>query len=406
MTTGNWSVTLDSYNKASKTWSGADGLHSQEHSYSCDIKRMRSTKFERWSYAYGNRKKPPSFTGYTYVNPFHSSGFISEPTFDSSADFQSKVRLADAIRGHNWNAGVSLATLPQAVSQIKNAATAGLGLILAIKRGDVSGALRALARVPGQSKVPLSRQAKKALRAGDVSGAYLALQYGILPTVADTYNAVEAIDKGFRAARLSFRTSAKQKINLGWMGSGTTGLKQPPSEHLRIVSLRARLASRPYFAELSGLGLMDPASVIWELTPWSFVVDWFWAVGDYLRTVNTLYGYSAEVWKTSFVRRASAYTQGNVYVTAYDDFRNGSWKHEHITVSRSLDSLEVELPPFNWAGPLNQTRLQNAAALIHGLAGRARKQPDVVDVRPRSLKVGSAIRSRNYWMRNKIRLGD
>lgn len=373
MTTGTWSVTIDAYNKASKTWAGADGLKNQEHAYNVRITSFRNTKFQKWAYPYADRKKAPVYQGETYASPYHGSS-LDEPGFSSKADFEAKVKLADQIRGHNWNAGVSLATLPQAVSQIRNAATAGLSMMIAIKRGDIGGATRALGRITGQSNVRLSQQAKRCLKANDVSGSYLALQYGILPTIADTYSAVEAIEAGFRSAKLSFKVAASDKIEVGWSGSNPVPLlRVPPQVHKKIVGLRAHVTSRPWYSDLTGLGILDPASVLWELTPWSFVVDWFVSVGDYLRTVNTLYGWGAEVWKSTFIKRECFHaSKGRIYVSAYNDYEGGSTKRSVITVNRVLDSLEVELPPFNWAGPLNATRLRNAAALIHGLAGRTR----------------------------------
>ena len=57
------------------------------------------------------------------------------------------------------------------------------------------------------------------------------------------------------------------------------------------VQLTYKLSS-PVLAELSSLGLINPAEIIWELTRYSFVVDWLIPVGGWLSSLTSDVGYS------------------------------------------------------------------------------------------------------------------
>lgn len=44
------------------------------------------------------------------------------------------------------------------------------------------------------------------------------------------------------------------------------------------------------FHNLSSFGVTNPASLAWELLPFSFVVDWFLPVGDFLSSLDAEFG--------------------------------------------------------------------------------------------------------------------
>jgi hypothetical protein len=63
------------------------------------------------------------------------------------------------------------------------------------------------------------------------------------------------------------------------------------------VKLRVTLKSRvvvtnPDLYRLNQYGLLNPVSVAWELVPFSFVIDWFVKVGDYLQSLTDFVGLS------------------------------------------------------------------------------------------------------------------
>jgi hypothetical protein len=47
----------------------------------------------------------------------------------------------------------------------------------------------------------------------------------------------------------------------------------------------------PALVQASAVGLTNPLEVAWEVVPFSFVVDWFYPVGDYLSSLDAAVGY-------------------------------------------------------------------------------------------------------------------
>jgi hypothetical protein len=50
--------------------------------------------------------------------------------------------------------------------------------------------------------------------------------------------------------------------------------------------------SNPKLAELSSLGLINPLEIVWEVLRYSFVVDWFLPVGEWLGSLTADVGYT------------------------------------------------------------------------------------------------------------------
>jgi hypothetical protein len=63
--------------------------------------------------------------------------------------------------------------------------------------------------------------------------------------------------------------------------------------------------SNPNTALANQMGFINPAAVAWELVPFSFLVDWFLPVGDFLNSFTDLLGHSVHYPYTTTKRVAS-----------------------------------------------------------------------------------------------------
>lgn len=109
----------------------------------------------------------------------------------------------------------------------------------------------------------------------------------------------------------------------------------------------------PFVASASSLGLENPALLAWELTPYSFVVDWFLPIGSYLENLSALNGFKI---KTSglTLKTAGDRTLSNDYgASSYSSFKH--------TTRIGLD-LSIPFPSF--INPLSVDHALNALALI------------------------------------------
>jgi hypothetical protein len=118
---------------------------------------------------------------------------------------------------------------------------------------------------------------------------WLEYQYGWRPLVNSIYGAANQILAPGRPqwARYKARSAeVKQKIQTYKYGPGFT------ERWDSNISMRCEIAVLLKFSEstieqMSNFTSMNPAGIIWELCPYSFVVDWVFNVGAYLRNMET-----------------------------------------------------------------------------------------------------------------------
>jgi hypothetical protein len=117
---------------------------------------------------------------------------------------------------------------------------------------------------------------------------------------------------------------------------------------------------------------LNPVSIAWELMPFSFVVDWFMNVGDYLRNLESQLIYSRFFATGYKSQRFSVLTRQEAY-------RNGqtssgtthiSWggHYQATAFDRYMKRVVLtdfpSVPPLRWNPNLGSARLLNAAALL------------------------------------------
>jgi hypothetical protein len=130
-------------------------------------------------------------------------------------------------------------------------------------------------------------------------------------------------------------------------------------------------------SQLYWLGFQSPTSVIWELVPYSFVVDWFANVGDYLTSVSTLPAFISDPrgflsTSQSWVIGATSnvYTYG-AYTPTFDNIPQSSASWETWSFSREAIS------PGDYVGlrinvNLNLAKIIDLFILAKNLAGSNR----------------------------------
>lgn len=191
-------------------------------------------------------------------------------------------RLRTKVAGSDFNAGVFLAELSPALRMIGESAYRINEARKFASRFDLIQASHALTRGTRwfRGDHPRLRASK------DFSENWLQLQYGWLPLLADVENAAQFaahhLNVGFQqVVRVSLRkqfgtlqNSSPSNILLPLNGQADFEIS-----YLNRKSIKATL-KEVNVPQLSGL--TDPWSVAWEILPYSFVVDWFVPVGQWL----------------------------------------------------------------------------------------------------------------------------
>lgn len=184
------------------------------------------------------------------------------PAWDSNLENQLLNKLASDIRRHQFNAGVFLGEGRQATQMV-------IGTITGIKRGFIRALDSALNRKPRLGR-------RRRLTDRDISNAYLQTVFGWLPLIQDTYEAMKAFE-ALTSVRSS-RYHAKATIGVSCSSSAD------PNSYSGTAVRRRKILYEMWedISAARSLGLDNPASVLWELTPWSFLFDYFLPFGTYL----------------------------------------------------------------------------------------------------------------------------
>lgn len=116
----------------------------------------------------------------------------------------------------------------------------------------------------------------------DPSGAWLEFTFGWSPLIGDIYNAINVLQTAFPT--VPSRGSASES-------SSTKEVFRPNWYRLTNTKAQCRLVAdlvvtNPNLLLANQLGLLNPAAVVWDIIPFSFVVDWFLPVGGFIKTFN------------------------------------------------------------------------------------------------------------------------
>lgn len=283
MTTGSVNYSNEPHTTFTKVWSGDDDpLKRKINAYSMDL----TQGIFPGGYIY-NKAAP--WWGKKYIRR-PSAGFGSRglPYGDVSTILRTKLgnKVAAKIREHEFDLGVMLAEARPSFQMIGNSARKIAAILLAIKHRDCRY-LPPNMRKACQSKIWTDWTK-------DASELWLELEFGWRPLLMDAYDAGEAaavILQPQKRGRIT--TSAKVSTLVQPVGSLEGG--NPYAESLPpgctwgyypnvcIESGRLQFDLVEQCEWSKSLGLDNPALIAWELIPYSFVIDWFLKVGDWLQ---------------------------------------------------------------------------------------------------------------------------
>lgn len=210
-----------------------------------------------------------------------------------------------------------------------------------------------------------------------MSNAWLEYTYGVKPLLSTLYGAADenlrvVINKSQRY-RARGTTYVKPDINiLLWYGTYT--FRQADLTNLSVkLSTTLGVDIRTDQFDLARWSTLNPIGIAWELTPYSFVFDWFLNVGGYLRNMETYVQY-ANKFRSGYRSDLAVFSGDIRYVYKYLSYPtgyqliNGSFKG--LRFDRTiLNSYPAPYLPRLQAD-LGSSRLLSAAALLGQFLGR------------------------------------
>lgn len=371
----------------SKAWGGDDSPagepHTQDHAYNCTV---RDFNYETVSW------KPTGYTG-PFINnsplDFGIPGGLSD-VWDNNDDLKLIGKLAERVRGSDFNMGNAVGESHQTFTLIANTATRIAKALHYIRDGNFYGAAKALnynrsrwrPRVhasPGHvlSKAartnPLTGNVSPIITVGDMADAVLEFQYGWKPLLSDVHDSMGTLSRRIEnPLQSSFKAKRKHSTEDYIHKNGLVWFCQTVVEKW----IKIKLGSQPSLN--TALHMNDPASVAWEVTPWSFVSDWFLPIGDYLQALDfyrnfDIVSHCTSTKKTVKVElRGGDGTSGVGTVMPSHSFQNFIYFNRSLVVPSNISNIPT--PVFkSFEKAMSPTHTLNALALLFASTDGIRK---------------------------------
>lgn len=285
---------------------------------------------------------------------------VTDP-WDSNDGIALLGKLREQIAGSSFNAGVALGESPRALKMIAESTTKIYKAYKAVRSGNPIVAAQLLTG----KKIPKSKARKLVPTKNAAASNWLELQYGWKPLLTDIYDGAVFIDHQMRnPTRMIFRTTryAQGSKRIKSVCKWPQNIARLPVYITSSSTIVARLIEKDV---VRLAGLMDPASVAWELVPYSFVIDWFVPIGNYLSAKSLSSALTGQFVTThKFVFKSYGKKAESSYpLASFQDGSKCSISYCSIsrTVSTTLSVPKPEIKPLSkiasWGHTLNAVAL-------------------------------------------------
>lgn len=354
--------------------------------------------YKDWSYenrgmttATHNEAGPSQTLWWTDKGPYASSLFPSYEFNPDAVDIADRIalnKLWGKLKGEGANIANMVGERNQVLRSCVNAVHGCYNILVSLKRGDIASAVRYAGGDP---------RSVRQLRSKDIAEMWLALQYGWKPLLSDVYDLVNGLHKRESEVpvaikgRHEVKPKSEPAIGSSWFDS-MTGPQTSRGIRSNKAIVKYTVIAMPdlRLAEPAALGLTDPLTVLWEVTPWSFVVDWFLPVGQYLEQLSATHGWifwggCKSVLKTVDTKGSFSgkRTWTGPPTWTYTDTKSWNRSSKAVSFNRTpLTSWPMVRPPA-FKNPFSTGHLYNSLALLYqafGPSGRASPPPGLPPV--------------------------
>lgn len=360
------------------------------------LKEMREVKELRWD----SRKTEPTRrrrpTGWLYPTPYTMSqtsqrGCVGYLKTVTGSEANGTVMIGEGNFGQCWGSSVAVYPLPvefeqpcivKALSKLKDQkVNLGVALAEAQETADFIGSTAStVARAFRDITKGNWKRAVRGLtgKSDDIPKKWLEYEYAISPLLADVKGSFDAL---------------KQQPSYHWVTTVKASRKAPvarsevqasgPSAYCNVRRVETgmqgcfvRLDYQPgntFLSSLSSVGMTNPLEVIYERVPFSFILDWFLPVGDWLSAMDAAYGWQFLSGSCSFLTKtqvnfSSAGTSRPDIVRLYQLAGSGRTTY----LSRKVYSTSP-LPKFpGIQNPVSTKRMADGLSLLSQAMGRGR----------------------------------
>lgn len=229
---------------------------------------------------------------------------ISHKNAVYTASVSASIRgLLSAVKDEEWNLSTFLGELPETLTFLVKVSNGLMQSYRAVKRGDmrklrnIHFPLRngSVYRGSSYAKVNTSRNPLGAPNASaggtrvvdSASNKWMEWRYAVSPMVYDLEDALKYLHSSRTQVAVK-RQEGKGKDS--YKGKIISSVVTRPESYTSSCTSGVYYSVNPKVDAFKRLGLLNPIATLWELTPLSFVVDWFVDVGSYVGSLDAMAG--------------------------------------------------------------------------------------------------------------------
>jgi hypothetical protein len=315
----------------------------EEHPYQMDY------GFEHHS-VYSWYSTPPGSVNTRTSVQDGGTGTLTAWGWTANDDISLLGKLRTGVAGSDFNLGVFLGEGSKALEMMAGTATGIFNAYNHARRGNMVAAAKAL-----WDKSRHSPPKKKV-----VANNWLELQYGWLPLVNDVYEGAIFLAHHLNVP-LQQIYRVRRRVGGQTLQIGNTFAWKFPDRKVRESKSIKAIIKEKNVVQLSGL--TDPLPVLWELLPYSFIVDWFIPIGNYLHAR----GLASAIEGTFVTSLYRYYDSGKGVLNPGLNYNQGTNEYHRrlVSLTRTVStSLNVPLPNFKPLGDVpSWRRAANGIAL-------------------------------------------
>jgi len=262
----------------------------------------------------------------------------------------------------------------QTVDLFANTARRVVDTVVLLRRGDWNRAAKGLGLGPS------ARKHRKLIRDLDkdparaVANAWIELQYGWKPLLQDVYGSAELIaQKRVRETRTKVQkgSSTSGEHTLYAFDSALSSTRVSGKWKVSCKIGHTFAVPNEEYHTLTQLGITNPALVAWELTPWSFVVDWFIPIGNWISSWDATNGLVFESGYRTTALEWTSVGQESGGQSEPDPWGNVTKTTKRLSASTKFFRVTREplggfpsVRPPSFKNPFSVTHVLNAVALL------------------------------------------
>lgn len=204
----------------------------------------------------------------------------------------------------------------------------------------------------------------------EIPNSWLELQYGWNPLMSDIYGSLQHLEKRKRF-NVPFVTVKQTLKDQAFSQQTSSSAAYSSDAHFvhdqRVTCFMTFGLKNAQLAELSSLGLINPAEILWEVTRYSFVVDWFLPIGNWLSALTGAAGYDFITGGLSsksvctFKRSGVKFEQIGGRAVSYPS--GVRWSGESSSYSRTCYA-NTPFPGLYVKNPISAKHIANALSLL------------------------------------------